>query len=186
MKKNFFFFLRWYIILIRFQLSNSDWKCCLSAFLSRILTPSQTSSRPQQDGWMVLQCRFISIQIHPLALLVPGHPWGVNPLSVSSQILFPSSIQTCLFLHVFQRCQPQGLKFLEVSDPFSQGFAYRSAESTRKALRVHQWAACQVWWSTSEGEERVSAREPDPTCWTATGRQEHFEVLGLQGAAPLV
>lgn len=43
-------------------------------------------SRPQQDDWMVPQCRFICIQTHPLALIVPGHPWGVNPLCVSSWV----------------------------------------------------------------------------------------------------
>lgn len=86
MMKNTFLFLRWNIFLIRFQQSYSDWKCCLSAYLLRILTPSQTFSRPQQDDWMVPQCRFISIRPYPLALIVPGHPWGGNPLCVSSWV----------------------------------------------------------------------------------------------------
>lgn len=122
-EKYFFFFFRWDIFLIRFQQSNSDWKCCSSAFLSRILTPFQTFSRSGQDDWMVPQCRFISIHVYPVALLILGHPREVNPLRVSSWVdsggaLLHSlpSLYSSLLLCIFQIGHPQDLKFLKVSE----------------------------------------------------------------------
>lgn len=185
--------------LISIQQSNSDWKR-LSAFLSRILTSSQTFSRPQQDDWVVPQCRFISIQTHPLALIVPGHPWGVNPLSVSPWvgsggallnsvplILFKCASYSSSSRYINHRAQSFSrsvilfLRVLPTEVLFPPGKHWGCISVTPSA-GLHARSGDQHW----RERRGFLQRSLIPPAEEPQGGRSPWKCLGLQGAALLV